>query len=119
LPPGPSVAPSRREAKHADQYAEPFDADELALDAEEPLDGALGLLVASFADVVVTDDAVHVDEVPRRPVVVVEGAPNCVVVVDRDGLSILAPGRLPDAADLVLGRELGRVDADEDNRSVR
>jgi len=43
------------------------------------------LLVASFADVVVADDAVGVDEVQRRPVVVVEGAPNCVVVVDRDG----------------------------------
>jgi hypothetical protein len=85
LPPGPSVAPSRREAEHADQYAEPFDADELALDAEQPLDGALGLLVASFADVVVTDDAVGVDEVQRRPVVVVEGAPDFVVVVDRDG----------------------------------
>jgi hypothetical protein len=52
MPPGPSVAPSRREAEHADQYAEPFDADELALDAKQPLDGALGLLVASFADVV-------------------------------------------------------------------
>jgi hypothetical protein len=35
--------------------------------------------------VVVADDAVGVDEVQRRPVVVVEGAPNCVVVVDRDG----------------------------------
>jgi hypothetical protein len=42
-----------------DQCAEPFDADELALDAEQPLDGALGLLVASFADVVVADDAVR------------------------------------------------------------
>jgi hypothetical protein len=85
LPPGPSVAPSRREAEHADQYTEPFDADELALDAKQPLDDALGLLVASFADVVVADDAVRVDEVQRRPVVVVEGAPACVVVVDRDG----------------------------------
>jgi len=52
-PPGPSVAASRREAEHADQCAEPFDAGELGLDAELPLDGALGLLVASFADVVV------------------------------------------------------------------
>jgi hypothetical protein len=72
-------------SRAADQYAEPFDADELALGAEQPLDGALGLLVVSFADVAVTDDAVGVDEVQRRPVVVVEGAPNCVVVVDRDG----------------------------------
>jgi hypothetical protein len=45
---------------------EPFDADDLALDAEQPLDGALRLHVASFADVVVIDAAVRVDEVERR-----------------------------------------------------
>jgi hypothetical protein len=38
-------------------HPEPFDGDELALDAEQPLDDALGLLVASFAEVVVADDA--------------------------------------------------------------
>jgi hypothetical protein len=53
-------------------HTEPFDGDELALDAEQPLDDALRLLVASFAEVVVADDAVRVDEVERRPVVVVE-----------------------------------------------
>ena len=65
-------------------HAEPFDGDELALDAEQPLDDALRLLVASFAEVVVADDAVRVDEVERRPVVVVERAPDLVVVVERD-----------------------------------
>jgi len=54
------------------------------LDAEQPLDHALGLLVTSFAEVLVADAAVGVDEVQRRPVVVVEGAPDCVVVVDGD-----------------------------------
>jgi hypothetical protein len=86
---------------------------------EQPLDGALGLLVASFADMVVADDAVGVDEVQRRPVVVVEGAPNCVVVVDRD--RVVDPslgGRLPDAADLMLERELWGVDADDDHPVV-
>jgi hypothetical protein len=67
-------------------YAEPFDRDELALDAEQSLDRALRLLVASFAEVVVADDAVPVDEVERRPVVVVEGAPDLVLVVDGDRL---------------------------------
>jgi hypothetical protein len=62
LHPGPSVAPSRRETEQAISAPSPFDADELALDAEQPLDGALGLLVASFADVVVADDAVRVGE---------------------------------------------------------
>jgi hypothetical protein len=63
LPPGPSVAPSSWEAEHADQYAEPFEGDEFAVDAEQPLDAAFGLLVASFAEVAVADDAVLVDEV--------------------------------------------------------
>lgn len=65
--------------------AEPFDGDQLALDVEQPLDGALRLLVASFAEVVVADDAVRIDEVERGPVVVVEGAPDLVVVVDATG----------------------------------
>ena len=65
-------------------HAEALDRDELALDAEQALDHALRFLVASFAEVVVADDAVGVDEVERRPVVVVEGAPDRVVVVDRD-----------------------------------
>jgi hypothetical protein len=50
--------------------ADPFGGDEVALDAEQPLDDALRLLVASFAEVLVADDAVRVDEVERRPVVV-------------------------------------------------
>ena len=99
--------------------AEPFDGDELALDAEQPLDDALGLLVASLAEVLVADDAVRVDEVERRPVVVVERAPDRVVVVDRDrvvDLSLL--DRRPDAVDLVLEGELRRVDADHDQPVV-
>ena len=100
-------------------HAEPFDGDELALDAEQLLDHALRLLVAPFAEVVVADDAVRVDEVERRPVVVGEGAPDLVVVVDRDrvvDLSLLR--RLPDAVDLVLERELRRVDSDDDQPVV-
>jgi hypothetical protein len=46
--------------------ADPFDGDELALDAEQLLDDALGLLIATLAEVLVTDDAVAVDEVQRR-----------------------------------------------------
>jgi hypothetical protein len=34
--------------------------------------------------VVVSDDALRVDEVERRPSIVVEGAPDLVVVVERD-----------------------------------
>ena len=99
--------------------AEPFDGDEFALHAEQPLDDALGLLVASFAELLVADDALLVDEVQRRPVVVVERAPDRVVVVDRDrvvDLSLL--DRRPDAVDLVLEGELRRVDPDDDEPVV-
>ena len=96
-------------------HALPSDGDELALDAEQPLDDALRSLVAPFAEVVVADGAIRVDEVERRPVVVVEGAPDRVVVVGRDGVvdrSVLR--RLAHAVELVLERELRRVDADDD-----
>ena len=57
-------------------HAESLDGDKFAFDAEQPLDDTLELLVASFAEVVVADDAVRVNEVERRPVVVVEGGPD-------------------------------------------
>ena len=60
------------------------------LDAEQLLDDALRLLVAPFAEVSVADDAVRVDEVERRPVMVVEGAPDLVLVVDDDRVVDLA-----------------------------
>ena len=99
--------------------AEAFDGDEFALHAEQPLDDVLRLLVASFAELVVADDALVVDEIERRPVVVVERAPDVVVVVDRDrvvDLSLL--DRLPDAVDLVFEGELRRVDPDDDESVV-
>ena len=67
----------------------------------------------------VADGAVRVDEVERRPVVVVEGAPDLVVVVDRDGVADPSlRRRLPHAVDVVLERELRRVDADDDQPVV-
>jgi len=97
----------------------PFDGDEFALHVEQPLDDVLRLLVASFAEVLLADDAVRVDEVEGRPVVVIERAPDPVLVVDRDrvvDLSLL--DRLPDAVDLVFESELRRVDSDDDESVV-
>jgi hypothetical protein len=85
-------------------HAQPFDRDEVALDANEILVDALRLLVASFAEVVVADDAVRADRV---------------VVVDRHRVVDLSlVGRLPHAVDLVLERELRRVDPDDDQPVV-
>ena len=79
------------------------DASALALDAEQPLDDALRLLVASLAEVLVADDPVGVDEVERRPVMVGEGAPDRVVVVAGDGVvDVPILHRLPHQIDVVL-----------------
>ena len=64
----------------------------------------------------VPDHAVGVDEVERRPVVVVEGAPDRVVVVDarpdsRSARSFVASRT---RSSVVLERELRRVDSDDD-----
>jgi hypothetical protein len=55
---------------------------------------------------------------PRRPVVVVEGAADRVVVVDRDRAVDVSLRRRPHAVDVVLERELGSVDADDDQAVV-
>jgi hypothetical protein len=77
------------------------------------------LLVATFAEVVVADDAVRVDEVQRGPVVVGEGVPDHEVVVERDRVVDRSFLRCaPHAVHLVLERELGRMDADDDQPVV-
>jgi hypothetical protein len=98
-------------------HPDPLDGDELVLDAEQPLD-ALRFLVAPFAEVVVADDAVRVDEVERRPEMVVEGAPDFVVVVDRDRVDRPRLDRPPHTVDVVLERELRRVYPDHDQPVV-
>ena len=76
-------------------------------------------LVATFAEVVVGDDAARVDEAQRRPIVVGEGVPDHVVVVERGRVVDRSFLRCaPHAVDLVLERELGRVDSDDDQPVV-
>ena len=90
-----------------------FDRDRLALDAEQPLQHLLGALIAPLPEMLVADDPVPVDEVERRPVVVVEGAPDRIVVVDGDRVVDRAlPHRRAYELDLVLEGELRRVHAD-------
>src|SRR5215469_5363746 len=93
--------------------------DERALDAEQLLNETLRLLVASFAEMVIADDPLRVDEVHRRPVVVVESGPDRVVVVHGDRV-VDAPRhcRLLHAVDLLLKRKLRRVDAYNDESVV-
>ena len=91
-----------------------LDGDELALDADQRLDHALGLLVAALAEVMVSDQAVAIDEIERRPVMVAESAPDRIVAVHRDGVVDRSHlGRVSDAVDVVLERELRRVHSDD------
>jgi hypothetical protein len=76
------------------------------------LDDPLGPVVVTLAEAVVANLPLGVDEVQRRPVVVGEGAPDRVVVVDRD--RVVDPQVFDlsaDVVEVVLEVELGRVDA--------
>jgi hypothetical protein len=71
----------------------------LALDPEELLDRALGLRVAALADMDVGEVAGPVEEVARRPALVVVGAPELEARVQRTGCSMSRRGdRGADAA---------------------
>jgi hypothetical protein len=80
---------------------------------QQVLDNHFRLLVCALAEVVMPDMPLRVGEIKRGPVVVSEGTPYRVVVIDRDGVT--NPHLLDGPADVisvVLERELGRVDAD-------
>jgi hypothetical protein len=91
-----------------------FDLDETAGFVQQRLDDLLGLAVATFAEVVVSNRPLSVCDVERGPVAVRKGVPDGVVAVDGDGIhdSPLIDGRA-DAVDVCLERELGRMDADD------
>src|SRR5829696_9163967 len=67
--------------------------------AQQLLQDHLGLLVFALAELVVPNLPLGVDEVEGRPVVVVEGAPDRVVVVDRD--RVVDPQVRDGSADIV------------------
>ena len=80
---------------------------------QQLLDDHFRLLVFAFAEVVVPDAPLRVGEVQGGPVVIVEGAPYRVVVVERD--RIIDPHVVHSAADVgkfVLEAELGGVHPD-------
>jgi hypothetical protein len=77
-----------------------------------------GLSVLTLPKLMMSDLSLRVDEVEGWPVVVVEGTPDRVVVVDRD--RVVDPqvrGGSADVVEVVLEVELGRVHAD-DHQSV-
>jgi hypothetical protein len=83
--------------------------------AQQLLDRGLRFGVGALAEVAVAHAPVAVEDVQRRPVVVVERPPDRVVVVQDDRVDDAhRDQRAADALDLGLERELGRVRADDD-----
>src|ERR671925_766682 len=87
--------------------------------AQQVLDHPLAFVVLAPAEVVVPDPALRVCEVDGRPIAVGEGPPHPVVAVERDRvLDSHGLHGLADVLDLALERELGRMDADDDEPQV-
>ena len=85
---------------------------------KQPLNGLLGLFVFALAKVMLANAAPRVDEVERRPILVLEGAPDGVVVVDHDRVvDPHLPHRPTDVVDVLFEWELGGVHADDDEAS--
>src|SRR5262249_31313641 len=71
-------------------------------------------LVVPFAELMVAYPSLRVDEVEGWPVLVLEGAPDGVIAVDRDRIADPhVPDRAADVVDVLLERELGSMDADD------
>src|SRR5438132_10593917 len=65
---------------------------------KELLDHPLGAVIIAFAEMMMANTALGIDEVMRRPIFVVEGAPDRIVVVDRQRI-----------ADLEIGNSVAQV----------
>ena len=71
------------------------------------------IVVAALAEMVKAHPPLGIDEIMRGPVMVVEPAPQSIIVVERDRVAdaeIL--DRFADIGGVALEREFGRVDAD-------
>src|SRR5262245_33484072 len=101
------------------------DRDEVVADAggsglgQQLLNDHLRLLVFALTEVVMPDLPFPIGEVEGGPEVVCKGNPDCVVVVDRDGIGDShVQHSPPDIVDIVLEPELGRMYADHDQPLV-
>jgi hypothetical protein len=71
------------------------------------LDDTLRLLVLTFAELMVTNASTRIEDVQRRPVVVVIGAPDGVLAVDGDWIADLhLTHRATNVLDVVFERDV-------------
>lgn len=87
---------------------------------EKLLDRSFNLIVLAFAGMLEDDRSVPVDDVLRRPVLIVVGVPRRIVVVLRDRiLDAMALDRGLDVAGHLLKRELRCMYAHDDEASIQ
>ena len=87
---------------------------------EQTLDDLLGLLVLALAEVVLANASARIDEVEGWPVLIPEGTPDCVVVIDRNGILDPQPAhRTSDVVEVPFEHELGCVHSDHDEPFAR
>jgi hypothetical protein len=76
------------------------------------LDDLFGFSVVALAEEVVANLAFGVDEIVSRPIFIVEGAPDRIIIVDCNRIVDLQLGYgLLDVADILFEGEFRRVDA--------
>jgi hypothetical protein len=86
---------------------------------QQLLDDRFRALVLAFAEMVVTDAALRIDEIQRRPIAIVERAPHTEVTVDRYRVGHakhLHAGA--NVVEVALELELRRMHADDDQSLV-
>ena len=77
------------------------------------MDHPLRAVIVAFAEMVMANLALGIDKVVRRPILVVEGPPDRVVIVERNGITDLEIGNgVAHVVDILLEGEFGRVHPD-------
>src|SRR4030095_15222242 len=82
---------------------------------EQLLDDFFRALVFALTEVMVSNSSSRIDEIERRPIMVVEGSPDRILAVDGHGIpDSLFADRAANVDDILLETELPRVHTDHD-----
>src|SRR5580692_5882336 len=86
---------------------------------EQLLNHALGLVIFTLPEVVISNPSLPINEVVRRPILIVEGSPDLVVAVDGNRISDLqVANRLFNVRAIFLERKLRSMHPDNNQSSV-
>ena len=86
---------------------------------EQLLNHPLGLVVLALSKVVISNASLAIDEIVRRPVFIVEGSPDRVVAIDRNGVDDLQiANRFFHIGALFFEGEFRRMHANNDQTRV-